>query len=330
MAILTFQKPDKVIMIESTDSHGSFEFRPLQQGYGITIGNALRRVLLSSLEGYAITSIKIEGVSQEFSSIPGIIEDVTDIVLNLKQIRFKSKIDTNTERATIIISGKESFQAGDMNNFLNFFQVLNPDLQICRMEPNVTLTMEITIDKGRGYVPAEDNKTLHEGINVIAIDSIHTPIKNVKFTVDNYRVEQRTDFEKLIFEIFTDGSIHPKEALKEASKILIQHFALFTDDKIAIDLIEKDEENEEFDEAALVTRQMLKSRLPDMDLSVRALNCLKSAELETLGDLVAIQKADLLKFRNFGKKSLSELEDLVKSKGLEFGMNVSKYKLDKD
>ena len=331
MAILTFQKPDKVIMLESDDSHGIFEFRPLQQGYGNTIGNALRRVLLSSLEGFAITSLKIDGVSQEFSSISGVIEDVTDIVLNLKQIRFKNKIDSQfSEKATITINGQEEFKAGDLNKFLNAFQVLNPDLLICRMEPSVTLTMEITIDKGCGYVPAEDNKTLHEGINVIAIDSIHTPIKNVKYTVDNYRVEQRTDFEKLIFEITTDGSIHPKDALKEAAKILIHHFVLFSDDKIDMDMIDKDETNEEFDEAALVTRQILKSRLCDMDLSVRALNCLKSAELETLGDLVAIQKGDLLKFRNFGKKSLSELEDLVKTKGLEFGMNVSKYKLDKE
>ncbi len=331
MAILTFQKPDKVIMLEADNFHGIFEFRPLQQGYGITIGNALRRVLLSSLEGFAITSVKIDGVAQEFSSIQGVIEDVTDIVLNLKQIRFKNQIDSQTsEKATITISGQEEFKAGDLNRFLNTFQVLNPDLLICRMEPSVILTFEITIDKGRGYVPAEDNKTLHNGINVIAIDSIHTPIKNVKFTVDSYRVEQRTDFEKLIFEIDTDGSIHPKEALKEAAKILIQHFVLFSDDKIDVDVVEKDETSEEFDEASLVTRQMLKSRLADMELSVRALNCLKSAELETLGDLVAIQKGDLLKFRNFGKKSLAELEDLVKSKGLEFGMNVAKYKLDKE
>ena len=331
MAILTFQKPDKVIMIESDDSHGIFEFRPLQQGYGITIGNALRRVLLSSLEGFAITSIKIEGVSQEFSSISGVMEDVTDIVLNLKQIRFKNQIDSQLfEKATITIHGQEEFKAGDLNKFLNAFQVLNPELLICRMEPSVTLTMEITIDKGRGYVPAEDNKTLHDGINVIAIDSIHTPIKNAKYTVDNYRVEQRTDFEKLIFEITTDGSIHPKDALKEAAKILIQHFVLFSDDKIDADAPEKTETNEDFDETSLVTRQILKSKLCDMDLSVRALNCLKSAELETLGDLVAIQKNDLLKFRNFGKKSLAELEDLVKTKGLEFGMNISKYKLDKE
>jgi DNA-directed RNA polymerase, alpha subunit, bacterial and chloroplast-type len=332
MAILTFQKPDKVYMNEADDFHGIFEFRPLQQGYGITIGNALRRVLLSSLEGYAITSIKIEGVSQEFSSIAGVIEDVTDIVLNLKQIRFKNKIEnTPSEKATIVISGQDTFMAGDMNRFLNFFQVLNPELLICRMEPSVKLIMEITLDKGLGYVPAEDNKTLHDGINVIAIDSIHTPIKNVKYTVENYRVEQRTDFEKLIFDITTDGSIHPKEALKEAAKILIQHFALFSDEKISVDVAANNvDTNDEFDEASMVIRQMLKAKLSEMDLSVRALNCLKSAELETLGDLVAIQKGDLLKFRNFGKKSLSELEELVKSKGLEFGMNVSKYKLDKD
>jgi DNA-directed RNA polymerase subunit alpha len=332
MAILTFQKPDKVIMNEADEFHGIFEFRPLQQGYGMTIGNALRRVLLSSLEGFAITSVKIEGVAQEFSSISGVMEDVTDIVLNLKQIRFKNKVEnTNSEKAVITICGQNEFKAGDMNHFLNFFQVLNPELLICRMEPSVKLVIEITIDKGRGYVPAEENKSLHEGIDVIAIDSIHTPIKNVKYSIENYRVEQRTDFEKLVFDIITDGSIHPKEALKEAAKILIQHFALFSDEKISLDSqADSGSSNEEMDESSLLIRQVLKSKLIDMDLSVRALNCLKSAELETLGDLVAIQKSDLLKFRNFGKKSLSELEDLVKSKGLEFGMNVSKYKLDKD
>ncbi len=331
MAILTFQKPDKVIMNEADDFHGVFEFRPLQQGYGVTIGNALRRVLLSSLEGFAITSIKIEGVAQEFSSIPGVMEDVTDMVLNLKQVRLKNKIENNnSEKVTVVISGQETFTAGDMNRFLNFFQVLNPDLLICRMEPTVRLVMEITIDKGRGYVPVEDNRFIHDGIDVIAIDSIHTPIKNVKYVIEPYRVEQKTDFEKLIMEIDTDGSIHPKEALKEAAKILIQHFALFSDDKISLDVQEQPAETEDFDEDSMLIRQILKSKLVDMDLSVRALNCLKSAELETLGDLVAIHKADLLKFRNFGKKSLAELEDLVKSKGLEFGMNVSKYKLDKD
>ncbi len=320
-----------VIMNEADDFHGSFEFRPLQQGYGVTIGNALRRVLLSSLEGYAITSVKIEGVAQQFSSIPGIMEDVIDIVLNLKQVRFKNKIENNnSEKATIVISGQDTFTAGDMNRFLNFFQVLNPDQLICRMEPTVRLEMEITIDKGRGYVPVEDNRTLHEGINVIALDSIHTPIKNVKYNIEPYRVEQKTDFEKLVMDIETDGSIHPKDALKEAAKILIQHFALFSEEKITLDAPEQPTSNEDLDEDSMLIRQILKSKLIDMDLSVRALNCLKSAELETLGDLVAIHKADLLKFRNFGKKSLAELEDLVKSKGLEFGMNISKYKLDKE
>lgn len=332
MAILTFQKPDKVIMNEADDFRGIFEFRPLQQGYGITIGNALRRVLLSSLEGYAITSLKIEGVAQEFSSIPGVMEDVIDIVLNLKQVRFKNKIENyNSEKANIVISGQESFTAGDMNRYLNFFQVLNPDQLICRMEPTVRLEMEITIDKGRGYVPVEDNRTLHEGINVIAIDSIHTPIKNVKYYIEPYRVEQKTDFEKLILEIDTDGSIHPKDALREAAKILIQHFALFSDDKITLDTPEQPAvATDDVDEDSMLIRQILKSKLIDMDLSVRALNCLKSAELETLGDLVAIHKSDLLKFRNFGKKSLAELEDLVKSKGLEFGMNISKYNLENE
>ena len=331
MAILTFQKPDKVIMLESDDFHGVFEFRPLQQRYGITIGNALRRVLISSLEGFAITSIKIEGVEQEFSSIHGVMEDVTDIVLNLKKVRFKKKIeDNNSEKATIVISGQEQFKAGDMNNFLNYFQVLNPEEVICNMDPSVKLEMEITIDKGRGYVPAEENKTLHSGVGVICIDSIHTPIKNVKYTVDNYRVEQKTDFEKLIIEIDTDGSIHPKEALKEAAKILIQHFALFSDERIAVDSPMSSALGEDMDDEIMRVRQILKTKLVDMDLSVRALNCLKSAELETLGDLVSIHKGDLLKFRNFGKKSLTELEDLVNSKGLEFGMNVAKYKLDKE
>ncbi len=331
MAILTFQKPDQVIMNEADDFHGIFEFRPLQQGYGVTIGNALRRVLLSSLEGYAITSVKIDGVSQQFSSIAGVMEDVIDIILNLKQVRFKNKIENNSsEKATIVITGQEQFTAGDMNRFLNFFQVLNPEQLICRMEPSVRLELEITIDKGRGYVPVEDNRTLHEGIDVIAIDSIHTPIKNVKYNIEPYRVEQKTDFEKLVLVVETDGSIHPKEALKEAAKILIQHFALFSDDKITLDTPEQSVNSEEVDEDSMLIRQVLKSKLVDMDLSVRALNCLKSAELETLGDLVAIHKADLLKFRNFGKKSLAELEDLVKSKGLEFGMNISKYNLDKD
>ena len=332
MAILSFQQPDKVIMLEANDHHGIFEFRPLEQGYGVTVGHALKRVLTNSLEGYAITSIKIDGVAQEFSTIPGIIEDVTDIVLNLKQVRFKAKLaDVHSEKVQLVISGQEKFTAQDMNNFLNTFQVLNPEQVICHMEKNVKLVMEITIDKGRGYIPAEENKELHEGISVIAIDSIHTPIKNVKYVVENFRVEQRTDFEKLIFEIETDGSIHPKEALKEAAKILIQHFMLFSDEKIQLDEpVKQTVFTEEFDDTLVITRQMLKSKLAEMELSVRALNCLKSAELETMGDLVAIHKSDLLKFRNFGKKSLAELEDLVKSRGLEFGMNLTKYKLDKE
>ncbi|MDD2346277.1 MAG: DNA-directed RNA polymerase subunit alpha [Bacteroidales bacterium] len=330
MAILTFQKPDVVVMLESDEKRGIFELRPLQPGFGITIGNALRRVLLSSLEGYAITSVKIEGVDQEFSTIKGVIEDITEIVLKLKQIRFKKQIeDAVSEKVTVTVGDQEVFKASDINKFLNNFQILNPDLEICHMEKNVKLNIELTIDKGRGYVPADDNKSLHEGIGVIVIDSIHTPIRNVKFFIDNFRVEQKTDFEKLIIEILTDGSIHPKEALKEAAKILIQHFMLFSDEKISFEVEEKSI-TEEFDENSLHIRQILKTRLTELDLSVRALNCLKAAYIETLGDLVSYQKNDLLKFRNFGKKSLSELEDLVKSKGMEFGMNVDKYKLDKD
>jgi len=330
MAILTFQKPDKVIMLEASEKRGVFEFRPLQPGYGITIGNALRRVLLSSLEGYAITSLKIEGVDQEFATIPGVIEDITDIVLSLKQVRLVNQIDTVTsEKVVVNISGQEVFKAGDINKHLNSFQVLNPELEICHMESNVKLSIELTIDKGRGYISAEENRTLHSGIGVIVIDSIHTPIRNVKIVVDNFRVEQKTDFEKLILEIDTDGSIHPKEALKEAAKILIQHFMLFSDDKISFEE-EVEEVDDEFDETSLHIRQLLKAKLTDLDLSVRALNCLKAADVETLGDLVSYEKNDLLKFRNFGKKSLNELEDLVKSKNLEFGMNVAKYKLDKD
>ena len=331
MAILTFQKPDKVVMVKSDDFHGEFEFRPLQPGYGMTVGNALRRVLLSSLEGFAITSIKIEGVAQEFSSIPGVMEDVTDIVLNLKKVRLKNRIAEKTsEKATIIISGQSTLVAGDMNRFLNAFQVLNEDQVICTMDPSVRIAMEITIDKGRGYVSAEDNKTLHEGIGVIVIDSIHTPIRNVQYEVDNWRVEQKTDYEKLNIKIDTDGSISPKEALKEAAKLLIQHFVLFSDDKILVDTPTNTGVEGELDEESQKIRQLLKTKLIDMDLSVRALNCLSSAQLETLGDVVAIHKNDLLKFRNFGKKSLSELEDLVKSKGLDFGMNLQKYKLDKE
>ena len=330
MAILAFQKPEKVIMLESDDFKGVFEFRPLEPGFGITIGNALRRILLSSLEGYAITSVRIEGVEQEFSSIKGVIEDVTDIILNLKQIRFKRQIDGETsEKAHIVIGGQDVFKAEDINRFLSVFQVLNPELEICHMDPSVKITLEISVDKGRGYVPADENKILNAPVNTIFIDSIHTPIKNVKFAIENYRVEQKTDYEKLVLEITTDGSIQPKEALKESAKILIQHFMLFSDEKISIDSEEKTV-TEEFDETSLHIRQLLKTKLVDMDLSVRALNCLKASDVETLGDLVAFNKNDLLKFRNFGKKSLTELEELVKSKTLEFGMNVAKYKLDKE
>ena len=330
MAILPFQKPDKVIMVESDDFRGVFEFRPLEPGFGITIGNALRRILLSSLEGYAITSVRIEGVDQEFSTVKGVIEDVTEILLNLKQIRFKRQIESETtEKVTVIIGQQNQFKAGDINKYLSGFQVLNPDVVICNMEPNVKLTIEITIDKGRGYIPAEENKVLGSALGRISIDSIHTPVRNVKFYVENFRVEQKTDYEKLVIELETDGSIHPKNALKEAAKILIHHFMLFSDEKITLDTAEK-AVAEEFDETSLHIRQLLKTKLVDMDLSVRALNCLKAADVETLGDLVAFNKNDLLKFRNFGKKSLTELEDLVKSKGLEFGMNTAKYKLDKE
>jgi len=330
MAILTFQKPDKVTMIESDDFRGVFEFCPLEPGYGITIGNALRRVLLSSLEGFAITSIKIEGVDHEFSSIDGIVEDVTEIILNLKQIRIKQQIeDQNSENVQVIISGQEEFKAGDINKFLSNFQILNPDLTICTLEPSVKLVMDISVEKGRGYVPAEENKSLESPIGTIAIDSIFTPIRNVKYSIEDYRVEQKTDFEKLVLDLQTDGSINPKDALKEAAKILIQHVMLFSDEKISLE-VESKSETEEFDESSLHMRQLLKTKLIDLDLSVRALNCLKVADVDTLGQLVAYNKNDLLKFRNFGKKSLAELEDLVKSKSLQFGMNISKYKLDKE
>ncbi|HVA98071.1 MAG TPA: DNA-directed RNA polymerase subunit alpha [Bacteroidia bacterium] len=329
MAILAFQKPDKVIMINSSETEGQFEFRPLEPGYGITVGNALRRILLSSLEGHAITSMKMEGVDHEFSSIKGVTEDVTEIILNLKQVRFKKQIDTDTERVTVNVTGKNVFTAGDIGKHTSGFQVLNPDLVICNMEPSVKLKIELTIDKGRGYVAAEENKPLNGHVGLIAIDSIYTPIKNVKYSIENYRVEQKTDYEKLIMDIVTDGSIHPKEALKEAAKILIHHFMLFSDEKITLNAEEK-MSTDEFDETSLHMRQLLKTKLVDMDLSVRALNCLKAADVDTLAELVSFNKNDLLKFRNFGKKSLTELEDLVQSKGLTFGMNLAKYKLDKD
>ncbi|MDO8999766.1 MAG: DNA-directed RNA polymerase subunit alpha [Bacteroidota bacterium] len=330
MAILNFVKPDKVIMINSTETSGQFEFRPLEPGFGITIGNSLRRILLSSLEGYAVTSLRIEGVDHEFSTIKGVVEDVTEIVLNLKQVRFKKQLDNHdNEKITVHFAGSDKFTAGDIGKYVNGFQILNPDLVIFNCDPSVRLKMELTVERGRGYVPAEENKTNSAPNGTIFIDSIYTPIKNVKYNIENYRVEQKTDYERLILDIVTDGSIHPKDALKEAAKILIFHFMLFSDEKITLDAEEKRNE-EEFDETSLHMRQLLKTKLVDMDLSVRALNCLKAADVETLGELVSFNKNDLLKFRNFGKKSLTELEDLVQTKGLQFGMNVIKYKLDKD
>lgn len=330
MSIIAFQKPDKVVMIEADDFKGKFEFRPLEPGYGITIGNSLRRILLNSLEGFAVTSIRIDGVEQEFTSIPGVIEDVTDIVLNMKRVRLKRLIESyETEKILITVSNQETFKAGDINKFLSGFQVLNPELVICNMDPSVNLSIELNIEKGRGYVPAEENKIINAPLGTIFIDSIYTPIRNVKYAIENYRVERKTDYEKLILEIDTDGSIHPKDALKEAAKILIQHFMLFSDERITLDEEDKGV-SEEFDESMLHTRQLLKTKLVDLDLSVRALNCLKAAEVETLGELVSFNKNDLLKFRNFGKKSLTELEDLVKSKNLTFGMNTAIYKLDKE
>ena len=330
MAILDFQKPDKVIMNQADEFSGEFEFRPLVPGYGITIGNSLRRILLSSLEGFAITSIKIQGVDHEFSTIKGVVEDVTEIILNLKQIRFKRQIEgTDSETVSLTVAGQDKLTGGDIGKFTSAFQVLNPDHVICNMESSVKIEMELTINKGRGYAPAEENKVTTASFGTVFIDSIFTPIVNVQYTIDNFRVEQKTDYEKLIFNIQTDGSIHPKEALKEAATILIHHFMLFSDERITLESDTKSE-TEEFDETSLHMRQLLKTKLVDMDLSVRALNCLKAADVETLGDLVSYAKADLLKFRNFGKKSLTELEDLVDNKGLTFGMNVSKYKLDKE
>ncbi|MEZ7967705.1 MAG: DNA-directed RNA polymerase subunit alpha [Flavobacteriales bacterium] len=330
MAVLDFQKPDKVIMIDSDDFHGQFEFRPLEPGFGITVGNALRRILLSSLEGFAITSIKIEGADHEFSTVKGVVEDVTEIVLNLKQVRFKQQIEgSNEETVNISISGQDKFSAGDIGNFTSAFQVLNPDLVVCSLEKNVKLNIEMTIGKGRGYRPADENKYGNAPLGTIFIDSIFTPIRNVQYKTENYRVEQKTDYEKLVITIDGDGSISPKDALQEAAKILIHHFMLFSDERITLESEEK-AATEEFDESSLHMRQLLKTRLVDMDLSVRALNCLKAADIDTLGELVSYNKNDLLKFRNFGKKSLTELEDLVDNKGLSFGMNVSKYKLDKE
>lgn len=330
MAILAFQKPDKVLMLEADNCFGKFEFKPLEPGYGITIGNALRRILLSSLEGYAISSIKIDGVKHEFDTIPGVKEDVTNIILNLKKVDLKQIVeDADSEKVLINVSGQEVFTAGDISKVLTGFEVLNPDLVICHLDPGASFSIELTINKGRGWTPADENAVGIDDIHVIAIDSIYTPIKNVKYTVENFRVDQKTDYDKLTLEITTNGSILPKDALKEAAKILIYHFMLFSDEKITLETSDT-EDNEEFDEEVLHMRQLLKSKLVDMDLSVRALNCLKSAEVETLGELVVFNRNDLLKFRNFGKKSLTELDELLANLGLSFGMDISKYKLDKE
>ena len=330
MAILAFQKPEAVVMVEANSRYGKFEFKPLEPGYGKTVGNALRRVLLSSLEGYAITSIKIDGVRSEFDSVNGVKEDVTNMILNIKQVDLKQTVeDTEYEKVTLTVSGQEVFTAGDISKSLSGFEVMNPELVICHLDPSASFTITLTINKGRSWVPAEENVTPTDDIDTIAIDSIHTPIKNVKYTIENYRVDQKTDYDKLILEITTNGTILPKDAIKEAAKILIYHFMLFSDEKITLETTEPDP-SEEFDEEVLHMRQLLKSKLSEMQLTVRALNCLKSAEVETLAELVVFNKNDLLKFRNFGKKSLVELEALLASLNLSFGMDISKYKLDKE
>ena len=317
-------------MLEADNQYGKFEFRPLEGGFGTTIGNALRRILLASLDGFAINTVSISGVEHEFASIPGVKEDVTNIILNLKQVRFKQLVDEfENEKVSVVVENTTVFKAGDFNKYLTGFEVLNPELVICHLDAKATMRIEISINKGRGYVPAEENREFCTDVNVIPIDSIYTPIRNVKYNVENFRVEQKTDYEKLVLEISTDGSIHPKDALKEAAKILIHHFMLFSDDKITLENSDL-EGNEEFDEEVLHMRQLLKTKLVDMDLSVRALNCLKAADVETLGDLVQFNKTDLLKFRNFGKKSLTELDDLLESLNLSFGTDISKYKLDKE
>ena len=330
MATLAFQKPDKVVMLEADNQFGKFEFRPLEPGFGVTIGNALRRILLSSLEGYAVNTIRIAGVEHEFSSVPGVKEDVTNIILNLKQVRFKQVVEEfENEKVSITVENSTEFKAGDIGKYLTGFEVLNPDLVICHLDSKASMQIDLTINKGRGYVPADENRQFCTDVNVLPIDSIYTPIRNVKYSVEPTRVEQKTDYDKLCIEVTTDGSIHPKDALKEAAKILIYHFMLFSDEKITLEDPDKDG-NQEFDEEVLHMRQLLKTKLIDLNLSVRALNCLKAADVETLGDLVQYNKTDLLKFRNFGKKSLSELDDLLESLNLSFGTDISKYKLDKE
>ena len=330
MAILAFQKPEKVIMLEATASFGKFEFRPLEPGFGMTVGNALRRVLLSSLEGDAITTVKVAGVNNEFAAIPGVMEDMMQIILNLKQVRFLRMVENEEfEKVTVNVVGVTELTAGYISNYLSSFKVLNPELVICHLAPGTKMQITLTIGKGRGYVPSEENAPAEKELDVLPIDSIFTPIKNVKYSIEDYRVEQKTDYEKLNLEITTDGSIHPKEALKEAAKILIQHFMLFSDEKITINMDDASE-NDTLDDEALRMRQLLKTKLSDQDLSVRALNCLKAADVDTVGDLVKLNRNDLLKFRNFGKKSLTELDELLASLNLKFGMDVSIYKLDKD
>ena len=329
MAILAFQKPDKVIMLEATDTFGRFEFRPLEPGYATTIGNALRRILLFSLEGYVLTYVKIDRVEHEFATIPGVMENVVDIILNLKQVRFKRMIeDIDEETVRVTVKGKETFVAADISRQLSSFQVLNPDLVICNMDPSVTLSMELHIGKGRGYVPAEENRIENAPFGLIAMDSIYTPIKNVNFSMEYWRVEQKTDYEKLILEVTTDGSIHPKNALKEAAKILIHHFMLFSDERISLELPQEDVSSE-LDEESLRMRQLLLTKLSDMEISVRALNCLKAAEIETFADLVSIPRHELMKFRNFGKKSLTEIDMLMERLDLSFGIDVTKYNIEK-
>ena len=330
MAILAFQKPDKVVMLVATEQYGKFEFRPLEPGFGVTIGNALRRILLSSLEGFAINTVRIAGVEHEFSSVPGVKEDVTNIILNLKQVRFKQVVDEfENEKVSITVENSTEFKAGDIGKYLTGFEVLNPELVICHLDSKASVQIDLTINKGRGYVPADENRQFCTDVNVLPIDSIYTPIRNVKYNVEPTRVEQKTDYDNLVIEVTTDGSIHPKDALKEAAKILIYHFMLFSDEKITLESPDQDG-NQEFDEEVLHMRQLLKTKLVDLNLSVRALNCLKAADVETLGDLVQYNKTDLLKFRNFGKKSLSELDDLLESLNLSFGTDISKYKLDKE
>jgi len=329
MAVVAFQKPEKVVMQKASDFEGTFEFSPLEKGYGVTIGNSLRRILLSSLEGFAITTVRLSGVDHEFSSINGVIEDVTDIILNLKQVRFKQIANEESEKIFVSISGQDKITAGDIGKASNYFQVLNPEQVVCHLEPSVRMELELTVEKGRGYAPADDNKPKESVIGVMAVDSIFSPIRKVKYSIEPTRVGQNTDYERLVIDLATDGSIHPEEALKEAAKILIQHFIIFSDKNITLDSEMKKEENR-VDEKFLHMRKLLKTPLTDLDLSVRAFNCLRAAEIKTLGDLVQYDVADLLKFRNFGKKSLTELEELVREKNLTFGIDITKYKLDED